>query len=330
MIYLEGPGVDPRQNLAVEQYIFDRMDPRASYLMLWQNDNAVIVGKHQNTFEEVNPEAVRREGTAVVRRLSGGGAVYHDLGNLNYTFITDHEGGNALSFARFCRPVIDTLRRLGLDAQIDGRNDMTVDGRKFSGNAQYIRHGRVMHHGTLLIASDLDRMQRLLSTASGEIRSKAYRSVHSRVINLAEALGRPLPLETLKAALLDTLRAALPLTRYNLTPADLLAIEEIRRARYDRWEWNYGVSPDAQLRKSRRIEGCGRLDIHLDLHRGRIARIAFYGDYFAIEADDHPLRRALTGCPLDRAALMEALAPFDLARYFGGIDREAFLEALCG
>ena len=328
MIYIEGVGFDPRQNLATEQFIFDRLDPAESYLMLWQNDNAIIVGKHQNTFAELNLEAVRTEGITVVRRLSGGGAVYHDLGNLNFTFITDHDGQNALSFRRFCLPVVETLSRLGIDARVDGRNDMTVDGRKFSGNAQYVKRGRVMHHGTLLLSSDLEKVHRVLSTAPDRIESKAYQSVRSRVTNLQEHLDRPLSIDELKDELLATLREKSPLTRYTLSPDDLAAIDRLRAERYDRWEWNYGVSPAFAIHKSRRIEGCGKLDIYMNVEKGIIRDIRFYGDYFSLDEDDR-LRDTLVGLPLEREAVERAIAPLPLDRYFGGISIGPFVQALC-
>lgn len=151
---IQSPSTDPRFNLALEQYIFDQMPRNRSYLMLWRNDQTIVVGKHQDTFAEINADYVRANQIQVVRRLSGGGAVYHDLGNVNFTFIADHTGSD-FDFSTFCRPVIWALESLGVPAELNGRNDMTIRGRKFSGNSQYVKEGRVMHHGTLLYDSDL-------------------------------------------------------------------------------------------------------------------------------------------------------------------------------
>ena len=148
--YLDLMTTDPSYNLAMEQYVFDCLPRDRMYFMLWQNDNAIIVGKYQNTIAEINEEAVRERGIRVVRRLSGGGAVYHDMGNLNFTFITDVGESNALNLKLFCEPVVRTLATLGVKAEVNGRNDITIDGKKFSGNSQYIRQGRVMHHGTIM------------------------------------------------------------------------------------------------------------------------------------------------------------------------------------
>ena len=158
--YLDLMTTDPSYNLAMEQYVFDCLPRDRMYFMLWQNDNAIIVGKYQNTISEINEQAVRERGIRVVRRLSGGGAVYHDMGNLNFTFITDAGGSSALDMKLFCAPVVRTLAALGVKAEVNGRNDITIDGKKFSGNSQYLRQGRVMHHGTIMFDSGPFRCRR--------------------------------------------------------------------------------------------------------------------------------------------------------------------------
>ena len=181
MYYLESTKTDPSWNLALEQYVFDVLD---GCFMLWQNDNTIVVGKHQNTLEEINTDYVKEHGVTVVRRLSGGGAVYHDLGNLNFTFVAENRFGSEFDFSTFCRPVVDALRSLGVPAEINGRNDMTIEGRKFSGNAQYMKKGRIMHHGTLMYDSDLEAVSRALNVKPDKIESKGLKSVRSRVTNI--------------------------------------------------------------------------------------------------------------------------------------------------
>ena len=193
--YLDLMTTDPSYNLAMEQYVFDCLPRDRMYFMLWQNDNAIIVGKYQNTIAEINEEAVRERGIRVVRRLSGGGAVYHDMGNLNFTFITDVGESNALDLKLFCEPVVRTLATLGVKAEVNGRNDITIDGKKFSGNSQYIRQGRVMHHGTIMFDSDLSVVSEALRVDPTKIQTKGIRSVRSRVTNAAgkgHAAGIPL------------------------------------------------------------------------------------------------------------------------------------------
>ena len=155
--FIDVSSTDPDFNLALEQYVFDTLPRDRNYFMLWRNDNAVIVGRHQNTLAEVNEPYIKEHGIRVVRRLSGGGAVYHDLGNLNFTYIQDSASGIQLDLAMFCRPLAQAISALGAAAEVNGRNDITIDGKKFSGNAQYVKDGRVMHHGTIMFDSDLSR-----------------------------------------------------------------------------------------------------------------------------------------------------------------------------
>ena len=162
--YLNLYTTDPAWNLAAEQYVFDRLPRDRTYFMLWQNDNAIIIGKHQNTAAEINEQFVRENGVRVVRRLSGGGAVYHDMGNLNFTFIADAGDMESINFRLFCRPVVAALAKIGVTAEINGRNDMTIDGQKFSGNSQYLKEGRVMHHGTIMFDSNLDLVAWCMTT----------------------------------------------------------------------------------------------------------------------------------------------------------------------
>ena len=241
--YLDLMTTDPSYNLAMEQYVFDCLPRDRMYFMLWQNDNAIIVGKYQNTIAEINEEAVRERGIRVVRRLSGGGAVYHDMGNLNFTFITDVGESNALDLKLFCEPVVRTLATLGVKAEVNGRNDITIDGKKFSGNSQYIRQGRVMHHGTIMFDSDLSVVSEALRVDPTKIQTKGIRSVRSRVTNVSEHLPEKVTLPEFRRILLENILKENPGEAYPLTQDDLAAVEKLRAERYATWDWNYGFSP---------------------------------------------------------------------------------------
>ena len=204
----------------------------------------------------------------MVRRLSGGGAVYHDLGNLNFTFIQDAGQAGQLDMGLFCRPVAQALQAMGVDAQVNGRNDITIDGRKFSGNSQYIREGRVMHHGTILYSSDLETVGQVLRVDPEKIQAKGVRSVRARVTTVRAHMARPVPLAQFKARLLEEIARERPMEPYTLTEADIAAVEAIKRDRYDRWEWNYGISPPCDLLRRRRVEGCGMVEAHIHLEEG--------------------------------------------------------------
>lgn len=325
--YLDLHTTDPDVNLATEQYVFDCLPRDRTYFLLWQNDNAIIIGKHQNTLAEINEEYVRAHGIRVVRRLSGGGAVYHDRGNLNFTFITDAGNTETLDFRLFCLPVVRTLGQIGIRAEVNGRNDITIDGRKFSGNSQYLKSGRVMHHGTILFDSDLDVVQQALRVDPEKIRAKGIKSVRSRVTNVREHLTRDIPLDEFRRILLENILRENGGEEYQLTGADLAAIETLRRERYASWDWNYGASPECTLCKRRRVEGCGLVEAYITVERGRISALEFRGDFFSI-AEPEELARRFLGRKPEPEEYAAALEGVDASRYFAGLSSEELLSIL--
>lgn len=316
--FIDVKSTDPAFNLALEQYAFDCLPRTRNWFLLWQNLNAIVIGRHQNTLAEINEEAVRERGITVVRRLSGGGAVYHDLGNLNFTFIQDAAQDGQLDMGLFCRPVAQALQSMGVKAQVNGRNDITIDGLKFSGNSQYLRDGRVMHHGTILYSSDLDTVAQVLQADPEKIQAKGVRSVRSRVTTVQAHMPYPVPMEEFKVRLLAELSQNRPMEPYFLTQTDIEAVEIIKQARYDRWEWNYGVSPPCDLIRRRRIEGCGTVEARIHLEEGRIAGLTFFGDFFSA-AEPEELAKILLGCPLQVEELEHRLNRTDVSRYFFGL-----------
>ncbi len=316
----------PDWNLALEQYVFDCLPRDKNYFILWQNDNAVIIGRHQNTLAEINEPYIREKGIRVVRRLSGGGAVYHDLGNLNFTFIQNAENGIALDLSLFCEPVAAAIRALGAQAQVNGRNDITVDGKKFSGNAQYAREGRVMHHGTLLFDSDMQAAQDALQPDPEKIRAKGVQSVRSHITNLRPYLPG-VSLEQFRKMLLEKLFAGRPMTEYVMTEADRAAIETIRQERYATWDWNYGFSPPCNLHRKKRVEGCGTVEVRLDIHGGKIRDAVFYGDFFSAR-DPRELAERFVGLRPMAQDYEKALENVEVSEYFANLRKEDFLAIL--
>ena len=326
--YLDLTTTDPSYNLAMEQYVFDCLPRDRMYFMLWQNDNSIIVGKYQNTLSEINLEAVERRGIRVVRRLSGGGAVYHDMGNLNFTFITDAASGTALDMKLFCQPVVRTLAALGVHAEVNGRNDITIDGKKFSGNSQYLRQGRVMHHGTIMFNSDLSVVSEALQVDPTKFQTKGVRSVRSRVTNVADHLDRPVSLPEFRRILLENILRENPGQPYPLTPKDLAAVEKLREERYATWDWNYGQSPACTVLRRRRVEGCGLVEAYISVDSGLISAIAFRGDFFsAVEPEE--LAPRFVGRTPDQAGFSAALEGMDVSRYFAGLQNDQLIEILC-
>lgn len=327
MIFIESSSVNPAFNLALEEYVFEKMPKDQEYFMLWQNHHTIVVGKHQNTVEEINVSYVKEAGIQVVRRLSGGGAVYHDMGNVNFTFITDAGNIEKLNMEMFCRPVVDTLKKLGVSASLSGRNDITIDGQKFSGNSQYIKSGRIMHHGTLMFDSDLSVLAKALRVSADKIASKGVKSVRSRVTNIRPHLTEEADMETFKATLRTDMIAGKDVRVYELTAEDLAAVEQIKQSRYDTWEWNYGSSPKYQIEKSRRVEGCGKIQIGMDVEKGKIREYESYGDYFGDGATPE-LKQRLIGCNLELQSLRKALDGFELEVCYRNLDPAVFCELL--
>ena len=324
--YIESNYTDPHNNLALEQFVFDRLNREHSYFMLWQNNNAVIVGKHQNTLEEINAGYVKEQNIAVVRRLSGGGAVYHDLGNLNFTFITDADHTKGMEFSVFCEPICRALQTLGAPVEISGRNDMTVEGKKISGNAQYVKEDRVMHHGTILYDSDLFKLSQVLRPGEDKIESRGIKSVQSRVTNVRPYMKKDMDIGEFWAAIKDYMMNAFTMQEIFLKPEQNAAVEELREKIYSQWSWNYGSSPPFTVRKARRFEGCGKVEVLLDIGReGVIKNAAFFGDFFAKE-DPVILGKMLVGHHLDSDELKTFLGSMDVGRFFRGLKSEALLD----
>jgi len=327
MFFLESTSTDPFYNLALEQYVFDRLPRSNEYFMLWQNDNSIIVGKHQNTIEEINVPYVQEKKIRTARRLSGGGAVYHDLGNLNYTFIVDAAADAQLDLAVFCIPVVQTLSHLGIHAQLSGRNDIIIDGRKFSGNAQYLRERRAMHHGTMMFDSDLSVLAEALHVSQDKIDSKGIKSVRSRVTNIREHLKQDMTMEEFKAVLKHYMVETKNMQHYILTEQDVAGIEKLRDERYATWQWNYGRSPQYSIRKERRVEGCGKLQLFMEVEEGLITSFATRGDYFGAN-DASDIEQALLGKQANAEELKAALSGMNIDYYYHNLTADELIEII--
>ena len=326
MIYLESHSTDPYFNLALEEYLFEELGRSRPCFMLWQNDNTIVVGKYQNTAEEIDQAYVDAHGIRVARRLSGGGAVYHDKGNLNFTFIVDRADAPGLNFKIFVEPVIQALARFGVHAAFTGRNDLTIDGMKFSGNAQYARRGRLLHHGCIMLDSNLTSVADALRVKEAKFASKAVKSVRSRVTTINAHAPAPISMEDFKGALKECAMASGELEPCTLTEEDLAAIRKLRDEKYATWAWNYGFSPAYDMRREMKFPA-GLVTAHLSAEGGKIKAVRFYGDFFGGELGE--LEGAMVGLPLD-GHLTEALEALRVGDYMSGITAEELSRLLRG
>lgn len=322
MLYISNDSHDPHYNLALEEYVFHHFSFDEPCLLLWQNEPSVIVGRFQNTREEINPEFIQQHHIHVVRRITGGGAVYHDLGNLNFTFI-EKQQDKVLDFRKFTDPVLNALQEMGVQAEYSGRNDLTIKGKKFSGNAQYNFQGKTMHHGTLLFASNLDHVEKALRVDADKFTSKGVKSVRSRVTNISEHLPSPLSIEEFKALLLSHLFQGQPVREYRLTAQDFQKIQRLRTEKYLTWAWNYGYSPAFNFKKKQRFS-CGQVEICLRIENGMISECRFYGDFFCNE-DIENLAQKFVGKKYQEDELAAIIKEEEIKKYFGQVSREELL-----
>lgn len=270
---------DPYRNLAVEEYLFRHATE--DIFMLWQNDRTVVIGKNQNPYAELDLEAVQEKGIRVSRRITGGGAVYHDMGNVNFTFISAKEQ-EGIDFASFCEPIVQALRSLGALAERSGRNDLLIDGKKFSGNAQYAHGGRVLHHGTLLFDSDLSALSAVLRPDEEKLRAKAIRSVSSRVTNLRPYLPAVDSTEELIRALFEAVGNAYD-GEWMLLPEDKEIDELTARNASDEWLFPPRALLSCYSITKKQRYPFGSVDISLEMDGLTVIDIHIGGDFFGRE-----------------------------------------------
>lgn len=278
MVLIEEPRrTDTAFNLALEEYCLMNLPMDRDYLLLYVNGPSIVVGKHQNAVEEINTDFVEEHRMPVLRRQSGGGTVYHDLGNLNFSFIRPYEPKYFNNYDHFTGLVAEALRRMQVPATLNDRGDIYVDGKKVSGNAQAVRRERMVSHGTLLFRAELGQVSEALRLKPGRFTSKGRQSVRAQVKNIGGYLPDELDMEGFRAQLLNHLLPGSP-DVFTLTPEDLTQVEALAESRYRSWEWNYGRSPAFELQRSQ-VFPQGEVTVDLRVDKGIMEQVRFQGDF---------------------------------------------------
>lgn len=325
MLYIYNKNTNPYFNLAAEEYVLKEFQEEC--FMLWRNEPSIIVGKNQNTLAEINLDYVRQHKIPVVRRLSGGGAVFHDLGNLNFTFIVNEDVSSFSDFKRFTQPIIDVLRKLSVNAEFSGRNDITIDGKKISGNAQYYYKNRILHHGTLLFSSSITDLSAALKVRPIKFEDKGVKSVSKRVTNISEHLKEPITIEQFIDLIMNHIREQTGGSEmYEFTQEDIKKIEKLVKEKYSTWEWNFGTSPDYSFKNEKKFTG-GTVEVNLNVEKGIIKDIKIYGDFFG-KYDVSEVENLLKGVKHSEEEVRKVLSNIDMNDYFANITVDNLIEVM--
>ncbi|MBA3924750.1 lipoate--protein ligase [Listeria rustica] len=321
MIYIDTKDcLDQTENFAIEEFALRHLEANETYVMFYRMHPTVIVGKNQNTLAEINHAYIEAQDIPVLRRLSGGGAVYNDQGNISFSIITKDDGASFNNFERFTKPVIDALIGLGVDAKLSGRNDIEVAGRKISGNAQFSTGGRLYSHGTLLFDVNLANVEKALHVNPLKLQAKGVKSVRSRVTNIREHLCEDMDIHAFQQVLLQSIFKTTEIPSYVFSEEDWMQIRTIQKERYQNWDWNYGKSPKFNVKNVQKFSG-GLVEILFQVEKGRITTAQIFGDFFAT-GDIKEVENKLLGVAYTREALDAFLEGVDVPRYFGKVTKE--------
>ena len=305
MLLINRQEKDPYFNIAAEEYFLKCKNEE--YVMIWQNEPSVVIGKHQNTIAEVNQRYAVKNEIPIIRRITGGGTVYHDEGNINFSFITKSETTEKLvDFQKYTRPIIDFLEGYGLKAEFSGKNNLIIEGKKFSGNSAHVYKNRVIHHGTILFDSNLENLERAITPARFNIADKAVKSIRATVTNLSNLIDKEIDMETFRIELIKFLKEKLEISdEYFLSDSDISEINNLIESRYKTWEWNYGYSPSYTIENS-----WDDARISMEVTKGVITEVEFTGKLKgkALVSD------LLVGLPINKESIENIFASLGFSR----------------
>lgn len=325
MIFIKNDNTDPCINHAIEEYVLSKFDDDC--FILWRNEPCILIGKNQNTLSEINVDYVRENNIPVVRRMSGGGTIFCDLGNILFTFISKLDENHFADFSKFTNPIIHALGELSIKAELSGRNDLTIEGKKFSGNAQYNSKNKILHHGSILFSSDMSGLVKALKVKAIKFQDKAVKSVASRVTNISEHLITPMTVVEFKDFLNNYIISEYGHDKfYEFTDEDWKEIRKISNEKYATWEWNYGHSPKFSYSNEKKFLG-GIVQANINVHKGLIKEIRFYGDFFS-KGEVKELEEVLTGVRYLQEDVDKILDSIDVEKYMSNIKKENLLEIM--
>jgi len=325
MIFVKHSNINPYKNHAIEEFLINKFNEDC--FMLWKNEKCILIGRNQNAYSEINMDYVKKNSIPIVRRITGGGAVFNDEGNFNFTFISCNIKEDFTDFKKFTEPIIAALKKLEIQVEFSGRNDLTIEGKKFSGNAQCKYGGKVLHHGTLLFSTKLSEMANVLRVNDMKLKSKGINSVKSRVVNISDFLQHPMNIEEFREYLFnEVFRNTENAKIYHITEKDLLEIDSISEKKYATWQWNFGNNPHFNLERQKKFQG-GIVQAFLDINKGKVQDIKIHGDFFN-EKDVSQIENALKGLNYDYTVIYEALKDFNIDEYFKNISFENIMDLL--
>lgn len=327
MIYIENNSTNPYFNFALEYYLLNEKDlGDDTIFMFWRTEPTLMIGKFQNTIEEINQKYVEEKRINVVRRITGGGTIYTDMNTWQYSFINKNCNSSGIDFKTFTQPIIDALKDQGINASLSGRNDLHIDDKKFSGNAQYVKGSKKLHHGSILFNTNIEEMVRSITVAEDKIISKGIKSVRDRVINVSDYLNdKEIDSLKFKDIMLESLLKKANGT-YKLTEEDIERVNEIAKEKFESWEWNFGASPKFNITKGLRLKG-GKVEFRINVNKGIIEECSINGDFFG-EGEIEDVTNELCGCRYNKADIMGVLNNIEVHKYFHNISSEEIIDCI--